>query len=128
MLHNLRKATALSSAPTVVTGVGIRQVSLARDVLLKNLRPLSAQAHSRARSPESPPRMRRHYRMESISRVLEVDQTYQQDSLPGDLYRILGPSAALRIRSSRDRGLRPPFSFNTAAACETYGGQGVRIR
>ncbi len=139
VLHNLRKVDARFPLGrlTVVTGVsGSGKSSLARDVLLKNLRQLLSRPkrNGRARNPESPPQgCAAITGWESISRVLEVDQTpigKTPRSCPAtyigfweSIRRMYADTVEARMRgftASR-------FSFNTAGGrCEACEGQGVQ--
>ncbi len=138
-LHNLRKVDARIPAGrlSVITGVsGSGKSSLARDVLLGNLRRLLTRSTREQRA-------RKHEVVvdgcasitgwESISRVLEVDQTpigKTPRSCPATyigfwdaIRRIYAETTDARIRgftASR-------FSFNTAGGrCEACEGQGMR--
>jgi len=139
VLHNLRGLNARFPLGrlTVVTGVsGSGKSSLARDVLLKNLRQLLSRPkrNGRARNPESPPHgCAAITGWESISRVLEVDQTpigKTPRSCPAtyigfweSIRRMYADTVEARMRgftASR-------FSFNTAGGrCEACEGQGVQ--
>jgi excinuclease ABC subunit A len=138
-LHNLRKVDARIPLErlTVVTGVsGSGKSSLARDVLLRNLKRLLTRSHrpERKRGPE--------FALEGcdaitgwqqISRVLEVDQTpigKTPRSCPAtyigfwdSIRRLYADTTEARIRgftASR-------FSFNTAGGrCEACEGQGMQ--
>jgi len=138
-LHNLRKVDARIPLErlTVVTGVsGSGKSSLARDVLLRNLKRLLTRSHrpERKRGPE--------FVLEGcdaitgwqqISRVLEVDQTpigKTPRSCPAtyigfwdSIRRLYADTTEARIRgftASR-------FSFNTAGGrCEACEGQGMQ--
>ena len=138
-LHNLRKVDARIPLGrlTVVTGVsGSGKSSLARDVLLGNLKRLLA------RSPHAKQAARLDTEVsgcesitgwESISRVLEVDQTpigKTPRSCPAtyigfwdSIRRLYAETTEARIRgftASR-------FSFNTAGGrCEACEGQGMQ--
>jgi excinuclease ABC subunit A len=139
MLHNLRSLNARFPLQrlTVVTGVsGSGKSSLARDVLLKNLsRFLSGtKRNGRARSTENAPEgCAAISGWESVSRVLEVDQTpigKTPRSCPAtyigfweSIRRLYADTVEARMRgytASR-------FSFNTAEGrCEACDGQGVQ--
>jgi excinuclease ABC subunit A len=139
VLHNLRKVDARFPLGrlTVVTGVsGSGKSSLARDVLLKNLRQLLSRPkrNGRVRNPETPPQgCAAITGWDSISRVLEVDQTpigKTPRSCPAtyigfweSIRRLYADTVEARIRgftASR-------FSFNTAGGrCEACDGQGVQ--
>ncbi len=139
VLHNLRKINARFPLGrlTVVTGVsGSGKSSLARDVLLKNLRQLLSRPrrNGRARDPESAPEGCAVISgWDSISRVLEVDQTpigKTPRSCPAtyigfweSIRRMYADTVEARMRgftASR-------FSFNTAGGrCEACEGQGVQ--
>jgi excinuclease ABC subunit A len=139
VLHNLRALDARFPLGrlTVVTGVsGSGKSSLARDVLLKNLRRfLSGSRHNgRARKPDTAAEgCAAISGWDSVSRVLEVDQTpigKTPRSCPAtyigfweSIRRIYADTVEARMRgytASR-------FSFNTAGGrCEACEGQGVQ--
>jgi excinuclease ABC subunit A len=139
VLHNLRKVDARIplSRLTVVTGVsGSGKSSLARDVLLNNLRRLLPRNSRSARSRRSagPPQgCDAITGWEGVSRVLEVDQTpigKTPRSCPAtyigfwdSVRRLYADTIEARIRgftASR-------FSFNTAGGrCEACEGQGMQ--
>ena len=142
VLHNLRKVDARIPLGrlTVVTGVsGSGKSSLARDVLLGNLRrllsgPKRAARADGARKPETAPEgCAAISGWQSISRVLEVDQTpigRTPRSCPAtyigfweSIRRLYADTVEARMRgytASR-------FSFNTAGGrCEACEGQGMQ--
>jgi excinuclease ABC subunit A len=142
VLHNLRKVDARIPLGrlTVVTGVsGSGKSSLARDVLLGNLRRLvsrpkgAARANGARQSEAAPEGCRAITGWQSISRVLEVDQTpigKTPRSCPAtyigfweSIRRLYADTVEARIRgftASR-------FSFNTAGGrCEACEGQGMQ--
>ena len=129
-LHNLRKVDARIPLGrlTVITGVsGSGKSSLARDVLLGNLKRLLQRGDSAVAGCES------ITGWQSISRVLEVDQTpigKTPRSCPAtyigfwdSIRRLYAETTEARIRgftASR-------FSFNTAGGrCEACEGQGMQ--
>jgi excinuclease ABC subunit A len=138
-LHNLRKVDARIPLErlTVVTGVsGSGKSSLARDVLLRNLKRLLTRSHrpERKRGPESILEgCDAIAGWQQISRVLEVDQTpigKTPRSCPAtyigfwdSIRRLYADTTEARIRgftASR-------FSFNTAGGrCEACEGQGMQ--
>jgi excinuclease ABC subunit A len=142
-LHNLRKVDARIPlhALSVITGVsGSGKSSLARDVLLANLRRAVAQSgrpgrsSDRARAAGFEPQGCEHISgWEGISRVLEVDQTpigKTPRSCPAtyvgfwdSIRRLYAETTDARIRgftASR-------FSFNTQGGrCEACEGQGMQ--
>jgi excinuclease ABC subunit A len=141
-LHNLRKVDARIPLGrlTVVTGVsGSGKSSLARDVLLGNLRrllsrPKRADRTDGARKPKTAPEgCAAISGWQSISRVLEVDQTpigRTPRSCPAtyigfweSIRRLYADTVEARMRgytASR-------FSFNTAGGrCEACEGQGMQ--
>jgi excinuclease ABC subunit A len=139
VLHNLRKVDARFPLGrlTVVTGVsGSGKSSLARDVLLKNLRQLLSRPkrNGRGRNPESPPQgCAAITGWESISRVLEVDQTPIGKTPRSCPATYIGFWEAIRRMyadtvEARMRGFTASrFSFNTAGGrCEACEGQGVQ--
>jgi excinuclease ABC subunit A len=139
VLHNLRGLNARFPLGrlTVVTGVsGSGKSSLARDVLLKNLRQLLSRPkrNGRARNPESPPQgCAAITGWESISRVLEVDQTPIGKTPRSCPATYIGFWEAIRRMyadtvEARMRGFTASrFSFNTAGGrCEACEGQGVQ--
>ena len=142
VLHNLRKVDARIPLGrlTVVTGVsGSGKSSLARDVLLGNLRgllsgPKRADRADGARKPETAPEgCAAISGWQSISRVLEVDQTpigRTPRSCPAtyigfweSIRRLYAETVEAKMRgytASR-------FSFNTAGGrCEACEGQGMQ--
>ncbi|HEY0749036.1 MAG TPA: hypothetical protein VGD63_20190, partial [Steroidobacteraceae bacterium] len=142
-LHNLRKLDARIPVGrlSVITGVsGSGKSSLARDVLLRNLKQLLVRPRrgERARkSDASPEGCAAISGWQSISRVLEVDQTpigKTPRSCPATyigfwdaIRRLYAESTEARIRgftASR-------FSFNTAGgrceACEGFGLQRIEM-
>jgi len=139
VLHNLRGLNARFPLGrlTVVTGVsGSGKSSLARDVLLKNLRQLLSRSkrNGRARNPESPPQgCAAITGWDSISRVLEVDQTPIGKTPRSCPATYIGFWEAIRRMyadtvEARMRGFTASrFSFNTAGGrCEACEGQGVQ--
>jgi excinuclease ABC subunit A len=138
-LHNLRGIDARIPLGrlTVVTGVsGSGKSSLARDVLLRNLKRLSARPHRSDRNRKSEVLLEGCDAItgwQSISRVLEVDQTpigKTPRSCPAtyigfwdSIRRLYADTTEARMRgftASR-------FSFNTAGGrCEACEGQGVQ--
>jgi excinuclease ABC subunit A len=138
-LHNLRKVDARIPLGrlTVVTGVsGSGKSSLARDVLLSNLKRLVARptgAHRARKAEITLQGCDRIAGWEPISRVLEVDQTpigKTPRSCPAtyigfwdSIRRLYAETTEARIRgftASR-------FSFNTAGGrCEACEGQGMQ--
>jgi excinuclease ABC subunit A len=138
-LHNLRKADARVplSRLTVVTGVsGSGKSSLARDVLLSNLKRLVARPTRAERASKKIVSVEGCERIEgwqSVSRVLEVDQTpigKTPRSCPAtyigfwdSIRRLYADTTEARMRgftASR-------FSFNTAGGrCEACEGQGMQ--
>jgi excinuclease ABC subunit A len=142
-LHNLRKVDARIplQALSVITGVsGSGKSSLARDVLLANLQKAMAHTGRRGRASERARAPRFEAQgcesitgWESISRVLEVDQTpigKTPRSCPAtyvgfwdSIRRLYAETTDARIRgftASR-------FSFNTAGGrCEACEGQGMQ--
>jgi excinuclease ABC subunit A len=138
-LHNLRKVDARIPLGrlTVVTGVsGSGKSSLARDVLLRNLKRLLARPHrsNRTRQPEvALEGCETITGWQKISRVLEVDQTpigKTPRSCPAtyigfwdSIRRLYADTTEARMRgftASR-------FSFNTAGGrCEACEGQGMQ--
>jgi excinuclease ABC subunit A len=138
-LHNLRTVDARIPLGrlTVVTGVsGSGKSSLARDVLLGNLKRLLAGSHSGGRAQKSPAVLEGCDAItgwQKISRVLEVDQTpigRTPRSCPATyigfwdaIRRLYADTTEARIRgftASR-------FSFNTAGGrCEVCEGQGMQ--
>jgi len=133
-LHNLCKADARIPLRrlTVITGVsGSGKSSLARDVLLRNLERLLA------RSARAAPPMAAGCESidgwQSISRVLEVDQTpigKTPRSCPATYIGFWDSIRRLYAETTdaRIRGFTPSrFSFNTAGGrCEACEGQGMR--
>jgi excinuclease ABC subunit A len=139
VLHNLRKVDARIPLGrlTVVTGVsGSGKSSLARDVLLKNLRQfLSApRRNGSARKPESAPEgCAAITGWESVSRVLEVDQTPIGKTPRSCPATYIGFWEAIRrlyadTVEARMRGYTASrFSFNTAGGrCDACDGQGMQ--
>jgi excinuclease ABC subunit A len=138
-LHNLRKVDARIPLGrlTVVTGVsGSGKSSLARDVLLRNLKRLLARPHraDRTRKPETVLEgCDAIAGWQKVSRVLEVDQTpigKTPRSCPAtyigfwdSIRRLYADTTEARMRgftASR-------FSFNTAGGrCEACEGQGMQ--
>jgi excinuclease ABC subunit A len=138
-LHNLRKVDARIPLGrlTVVTGVsGSGKSSLARDVLLRNLKRLLGRPHrsDRARKPDVVLEgCDALDGWQKVSRVLEVDQTpigKTPRSCPAtyigfwdSIRRLYADTTEARMRgftASR-------FSFNTAGGrCEACEGQGMR--
>jgi excinuclease ABC subunit A len=138
-LHNLRKVDA--SIPlgrlTVVTGVsGSGKSSLARDVLLRNLKRLLARPRRSDRTRNPKPLLEGCDAIagwQQVSRVLEVDQTpigKTPRSCPAtyigfwdSIRRLYADTTEARMRgftASR-------FSFNTAGGrCEACEGQGMQ--
>jgi excinuclease ABC subunit A len=138
-LHNLRKVDARIPLGrlTVVTGVsGSGKSSLARDVLLSNLKRLLARPSRAGRTPKSDVVLDGCDAItgwQQISRVLEVDQTpigKTPRSCPAtyigfwdSIRRLYADTTEARMRgftASR-------FSFNTAGGrCEACEGQGMQ--
>jgi excinuclease ABC subunit A len=138
-LHNLREVDARIPLGrlSVVTGVsGSGKSSLARDVLLSNLKRLVARPSRASRARKTEVVLQGCERItgwESISRVLEVDQTpigKTPRSCPAtyigfwdSIRRLYADTTEARIRgftASR-------FSFNTAGGrCEACEGQGMQ--
>jgi len=138
-LHNLRKVDARIPLArlTVVTGVsGSGKSSLARDVLLRNLKRLLVRPHriDRTRKPETPLEgCDAITGWQKISRVLEVDQSpigKTPRSCPAtyigfwdSIRRLYADTTEARMRgftASR-------FSFNAAGGrCEACEGQGMQ--
>jgi excinuclease ABC subunit A len=144
-LHNLRKADARIPLRrlTVITGVsGSGKSSLAREVLLRNLERLlsrSARATQAARrgaavvAPAPTAGCESIDGWQSISRVLEVDQTpigKTPRSCPATYIGFWDSIRRLYAETTdaRIRGFTPSrFSFNTAGGrCEACEGQGMR--
>jgi excinuclease ABC subunit A len=144
-LHNLRKADARIPLRrlTVITGVsGSGKSSLARDVLLRNLERLlargvrAAQAARRGAPVAAPAPAAGCASIDgwqSISRVLEVDQTpigKTPRSCPATYIGFWDSIRRLYAETTdaRIRGFTPSrFSFNTAGGrCEACEGQGLR--
>jgi len=148
-LHNLRKVDARIPlrALSVVTGVsGSGKSSLARDVLLSNLRRALARPSRSKRSPGAPaaaaPAGRGEFTpegcdsisgWEGISRVLEVDQTPIGKTPRSCPATYIGFWDAIRklyaeTTDARIRGFTASrFSFNTAGGrCEVCEGQGMQ--
>jgi len=139
VLHNLRKADARIPLGrlTVITGVsGSGKSSLARDVLLGNLRRLVARPTRSSRATPlniAPSGCDAITGWQTVSRVLEVDQTpigKTPRSCPAtyigfwdSIRRLYAETTDARIRgfgASR-------FSFNTAGGrCEACEGQGMQ--
>jgi excinuclease ABC subunit A len=138
VLHNLRKVDARIPLGrlTVITGVsGSGKSSLARDVLLENLKRLLSRSgrSDRTRNEIVPDGCDAITGWQTISRVLEVDQTpigKTPRSCPAtyigfwdSIRRLYADTTEARIRgftASR-------FSFNTAGGrCEACEGQGMR--
>jgi excinuclease ABC subunit A len=138
-LHNLRRVDARIPLArlTVVTGVsGSGKSSLARDVLLRNLRRMLAKANRTDRGRKTDVAVEGCEAItgwQNISRVLEVDQTpigKTPRSCPAtyigfwdSIRRLYADTTEARMRgftASR-------FSFNTAGGrCEACEGQGVQ--
>jgi excinuclease ABC subunit A len=138
-LHNLRKVDARIPLGrlTVITGVsGSGKSSLARDVLLSNLKRLLAQPRRSDRTHKSEVALQGCVAItgwQQISRVLEVDQTpigKTPRSCPAtyigfwdSIRRLYADTTEARMRgftASR-------FSFNTAGGrCEACEGQGMQ--
>jgi excinuclease ABC subunit A len=144
-LHNLRKVDARIPLGrlTVVTGVsGSGKSSLARDVLLTNLRRLTSRPQSAGRGGRADPRRSPESAAlgcdsitgwQTVSRVLEVDQTpigKTPRSCPAtyigfwdSIRRLYADTTEARMRgftASR-------FSFNTAGGrCDACEGQGMQ--
>jgi excinuclease ABC subunit A len=138
-LHNLRQVDARIPLArlTVVTGVsGSGKSSLARDVLLRNLKRLLARPHRTDRNRKSETIVEGCAAItgwQKISRVLEVDQTpigKTPRSCPAtyigfwdSIRRLYADTTEARMRgftASR-------FSFNTAGGrCEACEGQGMQ--
>jgi excinuclease ABC subunit A len=142
-LHNLRKVDARIplQALSVVTGVsGSGKSSLARDVLLSNLRVATSQAGRRGRGADRaqassfvPQGCDSITGWESISRVLEVDQTPIGKTPRSCPATYIGFWDAIRrlyaeTTDARIRGFTASrFSFNTAGGrCEACEGQGMQ--
>ncbi|MGO9634893.1 MAG: excinuclease ABC subunit UvrA [Steroidobacteraceae bacterium] len=133
-LHNLRQADARIPLRrlTVITGVsGSGKSSLARDVLLRNLERLLARS-ARAAAP-SAAGCKSIDGWQSVSRVLEVDQTpigKTPRSCPATYIGFWDSIRRLYAETTdaRIRGFTPSrFSFNTAGGrCEACEGQGMR--
>ncbi|MGO9425289.1 MAG: excinuclease ABC subunit UvrA [Steroidobacteraceae bacterium] len=129
-LHNLRKADARIPLGrlTVITGVsGSGKSSLARDVLLGNLKRLLQRGDSAVAGCESVTGW------QSISRVLEVDQTPIGKTPRSCPATYIGFWDAIRrlyaeTTEARIRGFTASrFSFNTAGGrCEACEGQGMQ--
>jgi excinuclease ABC subunit A len=143
-LHNLRKVDARIPlhALSVVTGVsGSGKSSLARDVLLSNLRRALARPSRSERAPGSPAGRGKFTPdgcdgitgWEGISRVLEVDQTPIGKTPRSCPATYIGFWDAIRklyaqTTDARIRGFTTGrFSFNTAGGrCEACEGQGMQ--
>jgi excinuclease ABC subunit A len=138
-LNNLRKVDARFPLGrlTVVTGVsGSGKSSLARDVLLGNLKRLLSRPHrsDRARTPEIVPQgCDAITGWQEISRVLEVDQTPIGKTPRSCPATYIGFWDSIRrlyadTTEARMRGFTPSrFSFNTAGGrCEACEGQGMQ--
>jgi excinuclease ABC subunit A len=143
-LHNLRKVDARIPlrALSVVTGVsGSGKSSLARDVLLSNLRRALANPSRAQRSPRAPAGRGSFIPQgcdsimgwEGISRVLEVDQTPIGKTPRSCPATYIGFWDAIRklyagTTDARIRGFTASrFSFNTAGGrCEVCEGQGMQ--
>ena len=120
---------------TVVTGVsGSGKSSLARDVLLGNLSACwRARAAPARAAAASAPRLHGHRGWQSISRVLEVDQTPIGKTPRSCPATYIGFWDAIRrhyadATEARIRGYTASrFSFNTAGGrCEACEGQGMQ--
>ncbi len=138
-LNNLRKVDARFPLGrlTVVTGVsGSGKSSLARDVLLGNLKRLLSRPHrsDRTRTPEIVPEgCDAITGWQEISRVLEVDQTPIGKTPRSCPATYIGFWDSIRrlyadTTEARMRGFTPSrFSFNTAGGrCEACEGQGMQ--
>jgi excinuclease ABC subunit A len=138
-LHNLRTVDARIPLGrlTVVTGVsGSGKSSLARDVLLGNLKRLLAGSHSGGRAQKSPVALEGCDAItgwQRISRVLEVDQTPIGKTPRSCPATYIGFWDAIRrlyadTTEARIRGFTASrFSFNTAGGrCEVCEGQGMQ--
>jgi len=138
-LHNLRKVNARIPLGrlTVVTGVsGSGKSSLARDVLLGNLKRLLARRPAAANGRDAAPAVEGCVSIEGwqgISRVLEVDQTPIGKTPRSCPATYIGFWDAIRrlyadTTDARIRGFTASrFSFNTAGGrCEACEGQGVQ--
>ena len=138
MLHNLRKVDAQIplGALSVVTGVsGSGKSSLARDVLLANLKSALAGTPRRKarRSDFVPQGCDSITGFETVSRVLEVDQTpigKTPRSCPATYIGFFDAIRRLYAESTdaRIRGFTASrFSFNTGGGrCEACEGQGMQ--
>ena len=134
-LHNLRKADARIPLGrlTVITGVsGSGKSSLARDVLLGNLKRLLARP-ARAEHAAVAAGCESITGWQSISRVLEVDQTPIGKTPRSCPATYIGFWDAIRrlyaeTTEARIRGFTASrFSFNTAGGrCEACEGQGMQ--
>ena len=138
-LHNLRKLDARipRGRLTVITGVsGSGKSSLARDVLLDNLRRLLSRPRRADRAPKTEAVVhgcRAITGWQSISRVLEVDQTPIGKTPRSCPATYIGFWDAIRrlfadTTEARMRGFSASrFSFNTAGGrCEACEGQGMQ--
>jgi excinuclease ABC subunit A len=138
-LHNLRKVNARIPLGrlTVVTGVsGSGKSSLARDVLLGNLKRLLARRPTAANGRGAAPAVEGCFSIEGwqgVSRVLEVDQTPIGKTPRSCPATYIGFWDAIRrlyadTTDARIRGFTASrFSFNTAGGrCEACEGQGVQ--
>ena len=133
-LHNLRKADARIPLRrlTVITGVsGSGKSSLARDVLLRNLERRLSRSGRAAALPTAGCESIDGW--QSVSRVLEVDQTpigKTPRSCPATYIGFWDSIRRLYAETTdaRIRGFTPSrFSFNTAGGrCEACEGQGMR--
>ena len=134
-LHNLRAVDARIPLGrlTVVSGVsGSGKSSLARDVLLANLRRLLA-PRARGRAAPAVEGCRRIDGWQAVTRVLEVDQTpigKTPRSCPATYVGFWDPIRKLFAdgTDSRMRGFTASrFSFNTAGGrCDACEGQGMQ--
>ncbi|HEY2783148.1 MAG TPA: excinuclease ABC subunit UvrA [Steroidobacteraceae bacterium] len=138
-LHNLRKLDARipRGRLTVITGVsGSGKSSLARDVLLNNLKRLLSRPRRGDRAPKTEAVLQGCSAItgwQSISRVLEVDQTPIGKTPRSCPATYIGFWDAIRrlfadTTEARMRGFTASrFSFNTAGGrCEACEGQGVQ--
>jgi excinuclease ABC subunit A len=138
-LHNLRKLDARipRGRLTVITGVsGSGKSSLARDVLLDNLKRLLSRPRRGDRAPKTDVILQGCSAItgwQSISRVLEVDQTPIGKTPRSCPATYIGFWDAIRrlfadTTEARMRGFTASrFSFNTAGGrCEACEGQGMQ--
>ncbi|HEX3951348.1 MAG TPA: excinuclease ABC subunit UvrA [Steroidobacteraceae bacterium] len=139
MLHNLRKLDARipRGRLTVITGVsGSGKSSLARDVLLDNLKRLLSRPKRADRARKAEAALQGCNAItgwQSISRVLEVDQTPIGKTPRSCPATYIGFWDAIRrlfaeTTEARMRGFSASrFSFNTAGGrCEACEGQGMQ--